>query len=812
MTEQLSKHNNIYSSYSSVHDMIRKFNILGKVNDSAFVPIQLQHNTHLLSSPSSTHRSTMSKHDSNLNEIEQKKKSSNEILTLPKISTTSVHFQSNLQQKSISNLSSSDINKKNTERTSVSVDTSPTVIYKELQSPVNNSQSNSRHNSFDDIELRLIETIDTRKQIIDNHNNIQYSSSIIENYEVNDIQQQPIDMSSSPGLPPPPPPPVFALPHVQQESTYHPKRTLKLSNFLLEIGVLITIFIVCMVLVLAIRQDQVNLRITKQVVYTYIYFVSIIWMIWCTFDIIKFRQQWMELTSSVHDQEEYMHIVEHYPHRISYFPDMYNTSGLFMRIGAGLLCMCSLILNVIQLVKTIEIIRTSSKQNELFLINYSQSVFITKLITFIFRFLFHCVQFIFLFRYGNIVIDRYHLMAKIGLIHIIIANFCTWFEAIVIETLDELRKHSNSIKSENIPMIFNTTKINKTISSKSDERASISCISFGMINCLKEISADVSINRSFSNSLHNTTTNSLKLIEKIESIMSVYLYPCFIEYSLICVTVFYIMWRNVGKNENRSFLHFGDRHIFTVDCSRASHGLLLGGIVFILTILTLIPVYILNSTLTILITHITELILLVVSLLIVCISFSYTTKLYYDRQAHVDVFDQILILVTTVGDFAYSFFGLFASIFIESYRIQFSRFIAIVIGFLSILQTFLQSGFILDTLKRRLITKSEIRKKPGRELITALLLINLAIWMHDSLSANKVKLNPIQTEYYNSRTWSLVQAFTSPLSIFYRFHSSVCLADIWQEVYHDHRKNQRFGRQDCLDHLTTMNNMHHNQY
>ncbi|CAF4124058.1 unnamed protein product, partial [Rotaria magnacalcarata] len=252
------------------------------------------------------------------------------------------------------------------------------------------------------------------------------------------------------------------------------------------------------------------------------------------------------------------------------------------------------------------------------------------------------------------------------------------------------------------------------------------------------------------------------------------------------------MWRNVGKTENRSFTHFGDRHIFTVDCSRASRGLLLGGIAFILAILTLIPAYILNSSLTIQITHLTELVLLLVSLLVVCISFFYTTKLYYDRQAHVDVFDQILILVTTVGDFAYSFFGLFASIFIESYTIQLPRFIEIAISFLSIIQTFLQSGFILDTLKRRPISKNEIRQKPGRELITALLLINLAIWMHDSLSAKKVKLNPIQNEYYNTQTWSIVQAFTSPLSIFYRFHSSVCLADIWQEVYHDKLNHRHF--------------------
>ncbi|CAF4941835.1 unnamed protein product, partial [Rotaria socialis] len=34
----------------------------------------------------------------------------------------------------------------------------------------------------------------------------------------------------------------------------------------------------------------------------------------------------------------------------------------------------------------------------------------------------------FIFRYGNIVINRYHSIAKIGLSHLVIANFCTWFE------------------------------------------------------------------------------------------------------------------------------------------------------------------------------------------------------------------------------------------------------------------------------------------------------------------------------------------------------------------------------------------------
>ncbi|CAF4923158.1 unnamed protein product, partial [Rotaria magnacalcarata] len=69
----------------------------------------------------------------------------------------------------------------------------------------------------------------------------------------------------------------------------------------------------------------------------------------------------------------------------------------------------------------------------------------------------------------------------------------------------------------------------------------------------------------------------------------------------------------------------------------------------------------------------------------------------------------------------------------------------------------------------------------------------VAIWLHDSLSAKKVRLNPIQVEYYDAGTWAIIQAFTSPLSIFYRFHSTVCLADVWQEVYRDNDRPTLIG-------------------
>jgi hypothetical protein len=69
-------------------------------------------------------------------------------------------------------------------------------------------------------------------------------------------------------------------------------------------------------------------------------------------------------------------------------------------------------------------------------------------------------------------------------------------------------------------------------------------------------------------------------------------------------------------------------------------------------------------------------------------------------------------------------------------------------------------------------------------------------------------------EYYNGSTWAIIQAFTSPLSIFYRFHSSVCLSDIWQEVYQDNGKNDgtRMGGKQGMQRLVNMNGGHDSQH
>jgi hypothetical protein len=64
--------------------------------------------------------------------------------------------------------------------------------------------------------------------------------------------------------------------------------------------------------------------------------------------------------------------------------------------------MGSLILTVIELARTVAAMGSNELTRDSNLMKNTSAVTITRSISYIFRFLFHCVQFTFLFRYGNV--------------------------------------------------------------------------------------------------------------------------------------------------------------------------------------------------------------------------------------------------------------------------------------------------------------------------------------------------------------------------------------------------------------------------
>ena len=103
---------------------------------------------------------------------------------------------------------------------------------------------------------------------------------------------------------------------------------------------------------------------------------------------------------------------------------------------------------------------------------------------------------------------------------------------------------------------------------------------------------------------------------------------------------------------------------------------------------------------------------------------------------------------------------------------------------LDLLQSIFQTAFILDGLRRCALSRDQARRKPGRAAVTFLLVCNLALWVQATFLVRETDSAMIHQEYYGQLAWDIISHLCSPLVIFYRFHSTVCLSDIWVHAYH----------------------------
>ncbi|KAI6198421.1 Otopetrin domain containing protein [Aphelenchoides fujianensis] len=115
-------------------------------------------------------------------------------------------------------------------------------------------------------------------------------------------------------------------------------------------------------------------------------------------------------------------------------------------------------------------------------------------------------------------------------------------------------------------------------------------------------------------------------------------------------------------------------------------------------------------------------------------------------------------------------------------------------------QVALQSCLIYIAGKLRVHGDEALRRsQPGKQAITFLLLANVAMFLMNLLESEKAGVSEAVVNFYGKKSWVfLVRSFRhvlwlssessnrspfSPLTIFYRFHSSVCLAEVWKNVY-----------------------------
>lgn len=382
------------------------------------------------------------------------------------------------------------------------------------------------------------------------------------------------------------------------------------------------------------------------------------------------------------------------------------------------------------------------------------------------------VQFIFL-NTKDLDMGRHKVISRFGLMHMVATNLCEWLYVLVEETKHEIfhvSQHEGDHKSVR----------------SSDQ------IFIGPLNS----SFDEGNNSSMDTGC--TRTNIMgALVQEV----SPFLFPCTIEYSLICAVILYEMWKTVKSIPNidrerkyslKSAIdhqHKGSHH-FSVDCSQAHRGLFFGILIIVMTIISMIMYFVLYNTPGLRDIATKEVTIWEISMFAICSIAIITAMILMRDLKYVKNFDShhsmaldcnLLILAQT-GVYLYALFSIMGAYY-NTIDQQPDRIECIIDEVFCLFQTSIQTLFILNACQRRCKGQQQIRKKPGRDFITFLLVANVSMWFINTLIKGRATFRNGQMDFFGIWAWTIITHTSMPLAIFYRFHSTVCFFEIWKVTY-----------------------------
>ncbi|KAI2804086.1 hypothetical protein BLOT_008232 [Blomia tropicalis] len=403
-----------------------------------------------------------------------------------------------------------------------------------------------------------------------------------------------------------------------------------------------------------------------------------------------------------------------------------------------------------------------------------------KLTAYIVRILFSFYQLFIGFKYSNIIINRFKNLSRFALMHLLGTAIAIWLDSITEEVVDDYV--SRKLESYNV-----TNDHFEEFLMQNDEP--------------------------FHDHLIRANNCSRLAIVSNQSMSALpYLYPFTIEFNIALASVWYMTWTNIGKVNDKSLFHSvktervedenGQEEIhyrssglsLNVDCHSSNRGLFLGLAFLLLIIITIVIFF---STIKKDVyahfsigTYSLQISVLTISCLIVIpLAYCKIQQLDVVKWEHRDnaftIMDDILVLIPIPFYFVHYGLSIVANIF-DIMEPQFERannLLLSVIDLLTIAQVIIQSPFIVDGL-RRCANRSSVRfHKPGRELIMFALILNVTLWILNTFELKSVEVHHASHHYFGQFSSMIISHGTLPIMLFYRFHSSVCLSNIWKYAY-----------------------------
>lgn len=246
------------------------------------------------------------------------------------------------------------------------------------------------------------------------------------------------------------------------------------------------------------------------------------------------------------------------------------------------------------------------------------------------------------------------------------------------------------------------------------------------------------------------------------------------------------MYRSVGRVGRHDVSQSPDDSPSYTDCHKANKGLFLGLFVTILTLIAVSSFFVFddkmgNRDMTSFIFYSTEMTLLFLSSIVVILGFFKLQQLQFNCNEE-ESFNAALLVISLSGLSMYGTFLVVSSVA----RVHSSGIISILAlgtSALAFVQACAQAVFIMDGLRRSASCTEHVQRKPGRALVTFLLLCNLSLWVVNTFEISKTEAMPIHKIFYGTLPWGVISHICIPMIIFFRFHSSVCLSDIWVRAY-----------------------------
>ncbi|EGT35634.1 hypothetical protein CAEBREN_29812, partial [Caenorhabditis brenneri] len=398
---------------------------------------------------------------------------------------------------------------------------------------------------------------------------------------------------------------------------------------------------------------------------------------------------------------------------------------------------------------------------------------------------------------SKITFSRSNHLASFGMMHCVAVNIWTWFSMCLVKAqVKRLKKEKKELEHYK-----NSTASYASSSSSSSEEDDAyvpdsTTILEGLVEAvvekMKPAMGSSGYKSAYSDSHYNATAVNTSML-RMQSMarlgdFSSFLLTCLVEYSLIGAAVCFIIWKYMGAPGIEQTVDKRKKKL-RMDCTSTTVGLF-AGIFFMMAAFVTIGIYTMlynkkNTDGADRVIGIVNLVLFCVALVATIFGSWRQRVLQYRLHAHGEVIDEILLIIGVVGELVYCSIGF--DMIINGRRTgKAVPNLAIAVFTFRIVQVITQAMYILIASRLRCLSSANAQYQPGKQTLTFLVIINITLFVYHAFEGMKNMYG--FPSIMESKYFELLN-ISSPLVVFYRFHSSACLAEIWKHTYSTKHNN-----------------------